>query len=186
MEIDLSGLEGALEVLGQLLEDRGLHYEVVAVGGGSLLLLGLIDRTTRDLDLVALKKGQNLISANPLPPLLLKAVAEVGIALGLGKEWLNIGPSSLLDTGLPPGFVNRLHVRRYRGLTLYLSDRFDQICLKLYASVDQGPQSKHYQDLLLLHPTPKELLEAKKWCLTQDVSKEFEYQLNEAVKSIYA
>ncbi len=45
MEIDSASLEGALEVLGQLLEDRGLHYEVVAIGGGSLLLLGLIQRT---------------------------------------------------------------------------------------------------------------------------------------------
>ena len=34
MEMSLSGLERALEVLGQLLADRKLHYEVAAVGGG--------------------------------------------------------------------------------------------------------------------------------------------------------
>ena len=90
MEIDLVSLENALEVLGQLLADRELHYEVAAVGGGSLLLLGLIERPTRDLDLVALIKDHALISANPLPSPLVQAVEEVGKALDLGKDWLNI------------------------------------------------------------------------------------------------
>src|ERR1700691_2750402 len=144
MKINLTGLEGALEILGQLLVDRGLHYEVAAIGGGSLLLLGLIDRTTKDLDLIALVKGRELISADPLPGPLVQAAEEVGRALDLGKDWLNIGPASLLETGLPPGFMERLHIRKFRGLTLHLADRFDQICFKLYASVDQGPQSKHF------------------------------------------
>jgi hypothetical protein len=38
MKINSKSLEGALIILGQLLADRGLHYEVVAIGGGSLLL----------------------------------------------------------------------------------------------------------------------------------------------------
>lgn len=186
MAVNVAGLEKALEVLGQLLLDRGFHYEVVAIGGGSLLLLGLIDRTTKDLDLVALFNNQQLISANPLPQALLQAVGEVGEALNLRKDWLNTGPASLLEAGLPLGFAKRLHARRYQGLTLYLADRFDQICFKLYASVDQGPQSKHYADLRVLIPTADELNQAKEWCVTQDVSVGFEQSLNQVIESLHA
>lgn len=185
MEIDTEALEGALRVLGDLLADRKLHYEVVAIGGGSLLLLGLIDRTTRDLDLVALIKGNELISASPLPRPLVKAAEQVGKALDLGKEWLNIGPSSLLEMGLPPGFMKRVHVRRYNGLTVYLADRLDQICFKLYASVDQGPHSKHFADLDALKPSQEELQWAKNWCITHDVSAAFARDINQAIKSFY-
>jgi hypothetical protein len=186
MTIDLKGLEGALNVLGQLLADRGLHYEVAAIGGGSLLLLGLIDRTTKDLDLVALVKGRELFSANPLPPPLVQAAEEVGRALDLGKDWLNIGPASLLEMGLPSGFISRLHIRKYRGLVLYLADRFDQICFKLYASVDQGPHSKHFADLHALTPTLDELYRAKNWCITQDVSANFEKDINQVIENVHA
>ncbi len=186
MSIDLKGLEGALNILGQLLADRNLQYEVVAIGGGSLLLLGLIERTTRDLDLVALMKERELISANPLPQSFIKAVKEVGQALHLGNDWINIGPASLLEAGLPSGFIQRLHARKYNALTVYLADRFDQICFKLYASVDQGPKSKHFFDLCTLKPSLQELNQAKAWCLSQDSSSEFAQDLNEAVKRICA
>jgi len=48
-ELDFNLLEQALDMLGQLLEDRKQHCEVVAIGGGSLLLLGQTARPTRDL-----------------------------------------------------------------------------------------------------------------------------------------
>lgn len=60
MEIDSTSLEEALKALGELLRDRGHYYEVVAIGGGSLLLLGQIERTTKDLDLVALIKKKSI------------------------------------------------------------------------------------------------------------------------------
>lgn len=185
MEIDSVGLENALKVLGQLLADRGHHYEIAAIGGGSLLLLGLLERTTKDLDLVALIKNKELISANPLPKPLMQAAEEVGRALELGKDWLNVGPASLLEMGLPPGFMTRLHMRRYKGITLYLADRFDQICFKLYASVDQGPQSKHFTDLIILTPSFEELEQAKRWCVSHDVSEAFATNINEVIQIIY-
>ena len=181
MEIDAATLEQALDMLGQLLADRGSHYEVVAIGGGSLLLLGQVVRMTKDLDLVALIESNHFISANPLPSNLLKARDEVGIALELGEDWLNAGPASLLEMGLPKGFKTRMQTRRYGGLTIHLSGRFDQICFKLYASVDQGPSSKHFTDLKLLQPTAAELKEAKSWCITHDVSEGFAASINEAL-----
>lgn len=184
MEIDFSSLDEALTVLGQLLADRGYYYEIVAIGGGSLLLLGQIDRTTKDLDLVALVKDGLFISADPLPPALIQAAEEVGKALELGKDWLNIGPAPLLEMGLPEGFMHRMHTRQYKGLTIHLADRFDQICFKLYASVDQGPNSKHFVDLITLKPNANELKQAKNWCITHDVSENFEIMVNEALESI--
>lgn len=186
MEIDLESLEHALLVLGQLLEDRGYHYEVVAIGGGSLLLLKQIERTTKDLDLVAVIEDGKLVSSYPLPPPLVEAVQEVGIALELGKHWLNGGPTSLLKFGLPAGFMSRAHLRHFKALTVYLADRFDQICFKLFASVDHGPNSKHFSDLIKLEPTVSELEIAKKWCITHDVSEAFESELDKAMESISA
>ena len=52
-------LNQALSELGKLLLDKNQYYEIVVIGGGGLLLLGLITRPTRDLDLVAcIDKGQ--------------------------------------------------------------------------------------------------------------------------------
>lgn len=67
-ELGIAELDTALSMLGDLLMDRGLSYEVVAIGGGGLLLLGLMIRTTKDLDLVALvDKGDFLCKTPPSP-----------------------------------------------------------------------------------------------------------------------
>ena len=55
--LDQRSLADALAAVGELLADRGHQIEVVAIGGGGLLLLGLIERSTKDLDLVALSPG---------------------------------------------------------------------------------------------------------------------------------
>lgn len=184
MDINLLSLEEALLILGKLLADRGHHYEIVAIGGGSLLLLGQIERPTRDLDLVALVEKGQFVSADPLPQVLSQAAEEVGKALELDKDWLNIGPASLLEMGLPPGFMDRMHTRYYKGLTIHLADRFDQICFKLYASVDQGPESKHFADLIHLKPSADELKKAKSWCITHDVSEAFETEISNVLVNI--
>ena len=47
MELNSTTLEDALKILGQLILERGHYYEVVAIGGAGLLLLGQITRTTK-------------------------------------------------------------------------------------------------------------------------------------------
>ena len=76
----------------------------------------------------------------------------------------------------------RVHTHHYKGLTVHLADRFDQICFKLYASVDQGPQSKHFTDLVTLKPSSEELEQAKNWCISHDVSEAFAIELNKALE----
>ena len=83
---------------------------------------------------------------------------------------MNLGPESLPDLGLPVGFVDRLERHDYGGLIAWLADRFDMIFFKLYAAVDQGPRSRHIQDLRELGPDHDELLAAARWTITHDAS----------------
>ncbi len=104
--------------------------------------------------------------------------------MGVGDNWLNAGPASLLDFGLPAGFRQRADVRRYGSLTVQVASRFDQICFKLYAAVDQGASSKHLDDLRLLEPTHAELLEAARWSTTHDPSEGYRTQLIALLKML--
>ena len=183
-ELNVVDLETALTALGKLLQDRGLHYQIVAIGGGGLLLIGLMIRTTKDLDLVALVDKGEFISAKPLPKPLIQAIEEVAIAFNMSKDWINIGPPDLLTLGLPPGFKNRMSTVHHGGLTIHLAGRFDQICFKLYATVDQGPTSKHYVDLKYLKPNKQELVEAKTWCITHDPSEGFFIDLEAVINEL--
>jgi hypothetical protein len=172
----------ALKALSETLEARHLEYELVAVGGSSLVLLGLITRATRDLDIVATVEAGEYVAAGNLPEPLVEAVRDIGEVLGIGADWLNPGPAALLDFGLPEGFAERAEVRSFGALTLQLASRVDQIYLKLYAVVDQGPRSKHVDDLRTLQPLPDELRGAAAWARTHDPSPAFRDELAAALR----
>jgi hypothetical protein len=164
-------LETALRALGELLEARERHYEVVLIGGGNLILRGLVTRpTTKDLDLLGEWTSDGIKPMRPMPEPLRIAVVDVARAHGLASDWVNLGPESLLDFGLPHGFLGRLERRDYGGIVAWLAGRVDMICFKLYASVDQGPRSRHLQDLNELRPDRDELLAAARWTMTNDPS----------------
>lgn len=164
-------LETALGALGELLEARGLHYEVVLIGGGNLILRGLVTRpTTKDLDLLGEWTVDGIKTMRPMPEPLRIAVVDVARAYGLASDWVNLGPESLLDLGLPGGFLGRVERHDYGGLVAWLAGRFDMVCFKLYAAVDQGLRSRHLQDLRELRPDRDELLTAARWSITHDPS----------------
>lgn len=164
-------LETALRALGELLEARRLHYEVVLIGGGNLILRGLVTRpTTKDIDLLGEWTSDGVRAMRPIPEPLRIAVLDVARTYGLANDWVNLGPESLLDLGLPDGFVERLERHDYSGLVAWLAGRFDMVCFKLYAAVDQGPRSRHLQDLSELRPGRDELLAAARWTVTHDPS----------------
>lgn len=167
-------LETALTALGELLAARELHYEVVLVGGGNLILRELIARpTTKDLDILGTRTANGVAQIRPMPEPLRDAVIDVGRAFGLADDWLNTGPDSLLDLGLPEGFSERLERRDFGGLVAWLAGRFDMVCFKLYAAVDQGPRSRHFQDLRELEPERDDLLAAARWATSHDPSPGF-------------
>jgi hypothetical protein len=178
-------LETALAALGELLAARGLHYEVVLVGGGNLILRELINRpTTKDLDILGERTAEGVTPIRPLPRPLRDAVIDVGRTYGLADDWLNTGPDSLLDIGLPDGFAERLERRDYGGLVAWLAGRFDMVCFKLYAAVDQGPRSRHFQDLRDLNPDRDDLLSAAHWAISHDPSPGFRSLLVETLRTL--
>lgn len=179
-------LEQALTLLGHVLRARGQHYTVALIGGGALLLAGLGTRPTRDIDAVGIVDGEQVRSAEPAPPGLAEAVIEVAAELDLDPRWFNAGSTALLDAGLPDGFLQRAERRDYGGLVALLASRLDQIHLKLYVCVDQGPRSKHAADLLLLTPALDELNAAAAWCRQQDPSPAFAGQLEQALTFLAA
>ena len=177
MALQLDEIEAALRTLGAVLLDRGTPYGLLIVGGGDLLLLGLIDRPTADVDVIGLKEGPDYRQARELPEPLLIAAADVADALDISTGWLNNGAASLMEFGLPPGWRDRVEVRQYGALEIHLTSRFDQICFKLYAAVDRGPDDKHFHDLVELAPTNDELVAAAAWTRTHDPSEGFRMML---------
>ncbi len=166
--------EQVLEALGEQLTAADSRFELVVIGGSGLLVLGEIERATRDVDLVALRSGSQLTKPDPLPEALRKARGRVARDFSLPEDWLNAEPAALLDFELPAGFLDRVESHRYGPcLTVHFASRFDQIHFKLYAAVDAGP-GKHSQDLEALAPTAAELLQAARWTRTHDPSAGFE------------
>jgi hypothetical protein len=174
-----SGLEEALETLGSVLQSRGASSRILVAGGSSLLILGFVDRPTADVDVVGLAIGDRYVKAETIPEPLAEAARDVGAALGLGNRWLNNGPASLFDLGLPTGFEQRVTVRSYGSLEVHLPGRTDLVAFKLYAAVDQWSNraNKHLTDLAALEPTKAEVLDAAKWTRTHDPSDGFRGEL---------
>lgn len=158
----------------QLLLRRAPRTELVVCGGSALIASQLVSRTTHDVDVVALMQENRLMSAEPLPKHLTEAAGRVAQILHLPEDWLNNGPASQFDMGMPPGLAERLHkVVIGPQLSIYYISRLDQIYFKTFASADRG--GYHISDLKALAPTPDELYAAATWCMEQDVSEAFRY-----------
>jgi hypothetical protein len=178
MNFDEILLDKALTALNDQLEIRKSPViEIVVCGGSALQFLGLVDRTTKDVDVLAFVTSNNgfisLVTAIELPVYLSDSIKIVSRDLKLPENWFNSGPTDLLSQGLPLGLEDRLIHKGYGSrLTVYYISRYDQICFKLYASINGGGQ-RHLNDLITLNPSDDELLTAARWCLSQDASEIF-------------
>ena len=173
---DKKEIEKILSALGDQLDEVNASVpELVVCGGSALNVLGLVRRTTKDVDIVAFtevddKGNVQLKRADPFPAELTEASQKVARDFNLPERWLNPGPTSTVDFGLPEGLMERVEKRQFgKRLTIHFLSRYDQICFKLYAAADQGV-GKHYSDLLSLDPKSQELEEAARWSMTHDVS----------------
>lgn len=187
--LDINKLNQSLNLLNDRLKiEQAPPAELVVCGGSALIFTGVVTRTTKDVDIVALAKpgtgGNELLEAKPLPDYLKKAAEQVALDLGLDANWLNDGPADLLKYGLPQGFENRLQTKVYgQKLTVHFISRVDQIHFKVYAAVDSGP-GRHVDDLLALKPTTEEMESAARWVVTHDPSEEFKDTLKKMLKSL--
>jgi len=173
-----------LVALDEQLAATGDRFELVVIGGSALNALGLADRTTKDIDVVALRTDEGLAEAKPLPDSLVAARNRVARDFDVSDGWLNAGPADLLRWGLPEGFNDRLTTRSYGShLTVHFAGRLDQIHFKLYAAADQRG-GRHEDDLRALEPTQDELVAAARWTRTQDPSGGFLQMLEEKLADL--
>ncbi|MCK5505187.1 MAG: nucleotidyl transferase AbiEii/AbiGii toxin family protein [Thermodesulfovibrionia bacterium] len=182
---DKKEIEKILSALGEQLDAvNAIVPEMVVCGGSALNVLSLVSRTTKDVDIVAFTEidaeGKVCLKrADPFPPELVEASEKVGKDFNLPETWLNPGPTSAVDSGLPEGLMDRVETIQFgKTLTIHFLSRHDQICFKLYAAADQGA-GKHYNDLLSLNPTSQELEEAARWSMTHDVSDSYKRIIKE-------
>lgn len=179
-------IQDILKALGnQIGFHRGSPIAIVVCGGTALFALGLISRTTMDVDVLCEviegKSGIKLKAIDELPSSFEKAAEVVRRDFGLPENWINIGPALQFESGLPEGFKERLIRREYgEYLTVYFISRLDQIHFKLYASLDRG--GYHVDDLFALGPASDEMGMAASWVLTQDVSEGFKIILKDFLK----
>jgi hypothetical protein len=172
-------IQHALSRLGRrlALADGG-EYSFVICGGSALNLAGLVDRPTRDVDVLGLVKGTEkpAVMAEPLSEEILQAAHLVASDLNLPIDWLNDSALAVHRLGLPPGILKRAQRREFGPcLTLYVIGRQDQTALKLYAALDRQKGRRHLEDLAAINPTPREMRIAIRWLLDRKTSVEFRH-----------
>ncbi len=186
--LDPNRLEEILQATGDLLKTESVQVGIVVVGGASLNLLGFVTRTTDDVDVIArvneVSSTVTLLPPEPLPDALQHAIARVARDFGLAETWMNTEIGAQWKQGLPPWLIEDLTWRQYGGLQIGLAGRRTLITLKLFAAVDQGPRSVHYQDLVALSPTTAELDDAAAWVRTQDAAEAFALMLDEVIDHV--
>ncbi len=180
----------ALGAVGELLEANDARFSIVVIGGAALNLLGIVERTTRDVDIVAVTRepGELAVLARPpepLPPALERAIAQVAEDFALPEHWLNRGPAGQWDIGLPPGFAERVQWRRYFALDVGICARIDLIFFKLEAAADQpDSNNRHFRDLVALAPSDEELAQAEDWVLSKNAGPDYHEILDRVIDHV--
>lgn len=189
---DRAALERLLGQLGLLLDAEKRSVAIVVVGGAALSLLGVVDRRTVDIDVIATgrvaggRPPSELVIPVELPAEISGGVARLTRDLGLPPGWMNATVAMGGRMSLPSGFAARVIWRRYGGLWVGIAGRQDLIVLKLHAAVDTDIRSRHFADLLALRPTREELQTAADWVRGQDEGTEFGRLVAEVIDHVIA
>lgn len=151
-------MRNIIELFDQYLTERGLRFQAVIIGGAALIVMGLINRPTRDIDCIA-----------PVIPDEIKQAAQGfradNPALRLWENWLNNGPISLTED-LPEGWQNRVApLFEGQAITLQTLSRSDLLLTKLFALCDR---QQDLDDCIALSPTAQELNQCLGWLYERD------------------
>lgn len=147
-----------IEAFDAHLAARRLRFEGVVIGGGALILAGIIDRPTKDLDCLHPE----------IPAEIVEAAAEfAGSRPGLWDRWFNNGPRSLIRD-LPPGWEDHLQlIFEGESLKLLTLGRLDLLRSKLFAYCDR---QQDVDDCVALAPTGEELRTCLPWLEERDAN----------------
>ncbi len=182
-------IEEALQTVGDLLRADRKRVSIIVVGGATLNLLGIVHRSTRDVDVIARAATDDagnlrLLQPEPFPESLQRAIRTTARDLGLPPNWMNAEVAAQWVQGLPPGIHDEITWRTYGNLEVGLVGRRTLIALKFFAAVDSGPRSVHVQDLLALAPADAELEEAARWVATQDAYDGFTSMISQVIEHV--
>ena len=147
-----------IERFDAFLAERQLRFECVVIGGGALVLAGIIDRPTKDLDCLDPE----------IPEEVQQAAREFAKGTPeLWERWFNNGPRSL-TRDLPAGWERDLQPL-FEGASLVLRTlgRLDLLRSKLFAYCDR---QQDVDDCLALAPTTEELRACLPWLEARDAN----------------
>jgi hypothetical protein len=148
-------MKAVIEQFDLYLDERGLVFEATIIGGAALIVLGIINRATKDLDCL-----------DPsIPDEIKQAAKDFSKPAGLDPDWLNNGQEALKDD-LPGAWRDRLQPL-YIGsaLKLYTLGRIDLLRSKLFAYCDR---QQDFNDCIALNPSIEELDEIIPWLKERD------------------
>jgi len=164
------------------LADAG-EFALLVCGGSALNFAGIIQRPTRDVDVLGLVTNSEpaTVAAEHLPEEVALAAEFVAMELGLPSDWLNDAARDVQRLGLPPDILKRTHRLDFGPcLTVFFIGRQDQVALKLYAAIDRTKGQRHLKDLEAMAPTQADMEFAVHWLLDRETSPQF----REALRSI--
>lgn len=156
-------------------------------GGSALSLAGLVNRATRDVDVLGLVKitTEKLVVDEALPQVIIQFAGLVAVDLNLDDDWLNDSALAVHRLGLPPGILKRAKKHEFGPcLAVYVIGRQDQVALKLYAALDRQKGQRHFRDLETIKPTIREMETAIRWLLDRKASPEFRQAVAKISKSL--
>jgi hypothetical protein len=182
-------IEHALKVLGRRMALDGVpDMEVLCCGASALCVLGLLSRSTMDVDVLGMVvRDLDLDPCEVFPMEMERAIANAGLELGLADDWFNGSASRLLERGVPAGTLERSFAhRRTFGpcLTVRFLDRRDQVALKLFAAMDPVDGIRHLKDLEEISPEAEEISHALEWMEEWESSISFRTKLKEIVTGL--
>jgi hypothetical protein len=161
-------IERALSTLSRRMALSGADsLEVLCCGASALCILGLLSRSTMDVDVLGIiSHEKEVLPCEHFSPEMDAAIAASGRELGLPDNWFNGSASVLLQHPLPTGALERSKIHRKEFgpyLVVRFLDRMDQVALKLFASMDPRDGQRHLKDLEEISPTRFEIRHAVGW-----------------------
>ena len=140
------------------LAERGIEFTGIVVGGAALVMNGTITRSTEDVDIIAPELPDDVRAY---------AAEKSSDDAPIRKDWLNNGPSSLVDV-LPDGWRDDLRpLYEGQAITFLQLGRMDTLRTKLFAYCDR---QRDMDDCIALEPTEREIRIIKPWLEEQDAN----------------
>lgn len=98
-------IERALSTLSRRMADSGAQdLEVLCCGASALCVLGLLSRSTMDVDVLGIiSDAKEVVPCEHFSPEMEFAITASGRELGLPDDWFNGSASTLLQRTLPLG-----------------------------------------------------------------------------------